>query len=348
MLFFSLGKVVFAIIPCTMHLNSGAQTSSRTSLSPIIKLEPFRHPLAISEGEIMGNFTALKKLSAAGATTLPTNTTARRRRGRTSNGLNNLRITIFCGLVTVLVLRGTIGINILFSGTTGTDDNPRLIEEANRIVAEVRSDGDPPDEPTINPNATYTLGPKITNWDNARKTWNCQWSLDLLDAWAPMGPKGHIRDEAGKILTANLKGRPEFEADDQSALIYLLISKKDEWMNKVFVENSFYLHGYWVGLVDRYEEMIEKNEPGFGDERWPFVTHFVGCKACGSYGDYPLERCLRSMERAFNFADNQVIELYGFSHRGLLSPKLKRIRNETATPLGFVDQFHDRHSILLK
>jgi xyloglucan 6-xylosyltransferase len=57
---------------------------------------------------------------------------------------------------------------------------------------------------------------------------NRQRSLDLLDAWASMGPKGPIRDEAGKILTANLKGRPAFEADDQSALIYLLISKKDE------------------------------------------------------------------------------------------------------------------------
>ena len=29
---------------------------------------------------------------------------------------------------------------------------------------------------------------------------NCQWSLDLLDAWAPMGPKGIIRDQAGNIL----------------------------------------------------------------------------------------------------------------------------------------------------
>ncbi|XP_065616712.1 probable xyloglucan 6-xylosyltransferase 3 [Quercus suber] len=130
-----------------------------------------------------------------------------------------------------------------------------------------------------------------------------------------MGPKGAVRDEAGKILTANLKGRPAFEANDQSALIYLLISRKDEWMDKVFVENSYYLHGYWAGLVDRYEEMMEKCHPGLGDERWPFVTHFVGCKPCGSYGDYAVERCLSSMERAYNFADNQVLKLFGFRHR---------------------------------
>lgn len=148
-----------------------------------------------------------------------------------------------------------------------------------------------------------------------------------------MGPKGFIRDEAGKILTANLKGRPAFEADDQSALIYLLLSQKEKWMNKVFIENSYYLHGFWAGLVDKYEEMMENHHPGLGDERWPFVTHFVGCKPCGSYGDYPVERCLRSMERAFNFADNQVLRLYGFAHKGLESPKIKRVRNQTTKPI---------------
>ncbi|WOL02276.1 hypothetical protein Cni_G10995 [Canna indica] len=158
---------------------------------------------------------------------------------------------------------------------------------------------------------------------------NCQWSLDLLDAWAPMGPEGPIRDEAGKILTANLKGRPAFEADDQSALIYLILSQQDKWRKKVFIENSYYLHGYWAGLVDRYEGMMEKYHPGLGDERWPFVTHFVGCKPCGSYGDYPSERCLSSMERAFNFADNQILRMYGFAHRGLSSADIKRTRRQT-------------------
>uniref|UniRef100_A0A5B7BC01 xyloglucan 6-xylosyltransferase n=1 Tax=Davidia involucrata TaxID=16924 RepID=A0A5B7BC01_DAVIN len=443
----------------------------------------------------MGHFTVLKRFSAAAAATatataptLPTatattTTTSRRGGSRPRRTFSNLRITIFCGLVTILVLRGTIGINHLFAIDTTEAQNQNLLQEANRIIAEIRSDDDPSDEPSINPNTSYSLGPKITNWDTMRKTWlnanpnfpnyvngkarillvtgsppkpcdnpigdhyllksiknkidycrihgieivynmahldqelagywaklplirrlmfshpeiewiwwmdsdamftdmvfeiplskyddhnlvvhgypdllfdqkswialntgsfllrNCQWSLDLLDAWAPMGPKGRIRDEAGKILTANLKGRPAFEADDQSALIFLLISQKDEWIDKVFLENSYYLHGYWAGLVDRYEEMMEKYHPGSGDERWPFVTHFVGCKPCGSYGDYPVERCLGSMERAFNFADNQVLKLYGFRHRGLLSPKIKRMRNETTLPLEFVHQFDIR------
>jgi xyloglucan 6-xylosyltransferase len=94
---------------------------------------------------------------------------------------------------------------------------------------------------------------------------NYQWSLDILDGWAPMRPKGLIRDQAGKILTANLKGRPAFEADDQSALIYLLLSQKDKWIDKVFIDNSYYLHGFWAGLVDKYEEMMENHHLGLGD-----------------------------------------------------------------------------------
>ncbi|MED6182338.1 putative xyloglucan 6-xylosyltransferase 3 [Stylosanthes scabra] len=437
----------------------------------------------------LDNLSAHKRTSAAA---LPT-TNARPRsapRGRQiQKTFNNIKITILCGFVTILVLRGTIGVNLSSSDADAV--NQSIIEETNRILAEIRSDSDP-DDPSDNDTtfslnataaATFSLGPKISDWDQQRQQWlqqnpeypnivrgkarillltgsppkpcdnpigdhyllksiknkidycrlhgieivynlahldkelagywaklpmirrlmlshpevewiwwmdsdafftdmvfelplskyddynlvlhgypdllfeqkswiavntgsflfrNCQWSLDLLDDWAPMGPKGPVREEAGKVLTANLKGRPAFEADDQSALIYLLLSKKEKWMDKVFLENSYYLHGYWAGLVDRYEEMAEKYHPGLGDERWPFVTHFVGCKPCGSYGDYPVERCLSSMERAFNFADNQVLKLYGFQHRGLLSPKIKRIRNETVTPLEYVDQFDIR------
>ncbi|XP_049405454.1 probable xyloglucan 6-xylosyltransferase 3 [Solanum stenotomum] len=447
----------------------------------------------------MVQFTALKRLTSAGAgATLPTTSNgpgARSvsRRRRVANSFINLRLTILCGVVTILVLRGNIGLNNFSSNNSPSlDQNQKLVEETNRVIAEIRyddNDNDDDDNFEYPQNSSYSLGPKIDNWDSTRKTWlhgnprfpsyingkprvllvtgsppspcdnsigdhyllksiknkidycrihnieivynmahfdkqlsgywsklplirklmishpeiewiwwmdsdamftdmvfeiplskyngknliihgyrellnekswvalntgsfllrNCQWSLDLLDSWAPMGPKGKIRDDAGKILSENLKGRPNFEADDQSALIYMLILRNNKWMDKVFVENSYYLHGYWAGLVERYEEMIQKYHPGFGDERWPFVTHFVGCKPCGSYGDYPVEKCLKSMERAFNFADNQVLKLYGFRHRGLSSPNVKRIRNETFRPLEFAsDHFDIRHSTLFR
>ncbi|GMJ02062.1 xylosyltransferase 1, XYG XYLOSYLTRANSFERASE 1 [Hibiscus trionum] len=167
---------------------------------------------------------------------------------------------------------------------------------------------------------------------------NCQWSLDLLDAWAPMGPKGKIREEAGKILTRELKGRPVFEADDQSAMVYLLVKEREKWGEKVYLENGYYLHGYWGILVDRYEEMMENYHPGLGDHRWPLVTHFVGCKPCGKFGDYSVERCLKQMDRAFNFGDNQILQMYGFTHKSLASRRVKRVRNETGNPLQVQDE----------
>ncbi|CAN6335515.1 unnamed protein product [Urochloa humidicola] len=177
---------------------------------------------------------------------------------------------------------------------------------------------------------------------------NCQWSLDLLDAWAVMAPRGRARRDAGRLLTATLHGRPAgLEADDQSALVHLLITEKERWMEKVYLGNEYYLHGHWAGIVDKYEEAMEKHHPGYGDDRWAFVTQFVGCKPCrgggrpimavggGKSGEeyYPVDRCARGMERAFNFADNQVLTMLGFRHESLASAEVRRVANRSADPL---------------
>ncbi|KAE8719660.1 Detected protein of unknown function [Hibiscus syriacus] len=174
------------------------------------------------------------------------------------------KIIILCGLVTILVLRGIIGVGNLGSSEAQAI-NQNLIEETNRILAEIRSYSDPtdPDEPEFNPNVTYTLGPKFRTGISS----------------------------------------------------------------------------------ERYEKMLKKYHPGLGEERWPVVTHFVGCKRCGSYGDYSVDRCLRIIQRAFNFADNQVLKLYRFRHRGLLGPNIKRIRDDTTSPLEIVDQLDNRRSL---
>ncbi|KAI8561644.1 hypothetical protein RHMOL_Rhmol04G0356600 [Rhododendron molle] len=167
---------------------------------------------------------------------------------------------------------------------------------------------------------------------------NCQWSLDILDVWATMGPKGKIREEAGKLLTRELKYRPAFEADDQSALVYILATQRENWGDKVYLESAYCLHGFWDFFVDRYEEMIENYHPGLGDHRWPLVTHFVGCKPCEKFGDYPMERCFKQMDRAFNFGDNQILQMYGFTHKSLASKRVKRTGNETSNPLQAKDE----------
>ncbi|KOM50613.1 hypothetical protein LR48_Vigan08g144000 [Vigna angularis] len=56
---------------------------------------------------------------------------------------NNIKITILCGFVTILVLRGTIGVNLGSSDSDAVNQN--LIKETNHILAEIRSDVDPSD-----------------------------------------------------------------------------------------------------------------------------------------------------------------------------------------------------------
>lgn len=137
------------------------------------------------------------------------------------------------------------------------------------------------------------------------------------------------------MLSDELTDRPVFDSDDQSVLAYLFVTQKQKWAPKVFLENSYYLHGYWVILVDNYERNMQKFRPGHGDDRWPFVTHFVGCKPCGSEASYGMQRCLQQMERAFNFGDNQILEHYGYNHRALNGTReLGKVRKDSADPLG--------------
>ncbi|KAL6902267.1 hypothetical protein ACP4OV_005143 [Aristida adscensionis] len=168
---------------------------------------------------------------------------------------------------------------------------------------------------------------------------NCQWSLDLLDAWSRMGPRGPVRDSYGKVLAAALSDRPPYEADDQSALVYLLVTQRARWGGKTFLESSYDLHGFWLEIVDRYEEMRRRWAPGLGDGRWPLVTHFVGCKPCGGqYASYDAALCRRGMERALNFADDQILKLYGFEHESLNTTAVRRVRNDTGGPLDADDE----------
>jgi xyloglucan 6-xylosyltransferase len=81
--------------------------------------------------------------------------------------------------------------------------------------------------------------------------------------------------------------------------------------------------------------MMTTHMPGTGDDKWPFITHFVGCKPCGSEASYGIKRCLLQMERAFNFGDNQILQHYGYQHRTLnTSRELGRVRVDSTDPLG--------------
>ncbi|CAM6109067.1 unnamed protein product [Calypogeia fissa] len=160
---------------------------------------------------------------------------------------------------------------------------------------------------------------------------NCQWSLDFLDLWAAMGADiANNREEVGALLSKELLGRPDdFLVDDQSALIYLLsISHTEELKSKVFLEHAYDLHGYWVMAMELHEAKFKDTPMGrLAGHDWSFITHFVGCKTCsGSFASYGVDKCLETMERAYNLADNQVLRIYGYEHEDLSSSNVAPTR----------------------
>ncbi|CAN6339656.1 unnamed protein product [Urochloa humidicola] len=130
---------------------------------------------------------------AGGGARLRANSTKKQRQ-RT---MNNVKITLLCGFITVLVLRGTAGFNLLVNSGDpgGAAADAKVVEDIERILAEVRSDSDPDDVVVLvgssssSPNATaaalanfsssatviklkeYSLGPKVSDWDAQRQEW---------------------------------------------------------------------------------------------------------------------------------------------------------------------------------
>ncbi|GAA0184062.1 transferase [Lithospermum erythrorhizon] len=192
---------------------------------------------------------------------------------------------------------------------------------------------------------------------------NCQWSMDFLDIWSKMGPQSKEYEKWGEILKTTFKDKIFPESDDQSGLVYLLLKEKEKLGGKIYVESEFYFEGYWMEIVGKFDNITEKyieiekqenklrrmhaekvneaygnmrehylKDVGFGlmSLRRPFITHFTGCQPCsGAHNQmYSGQSCWDAMNRALNFADNQVLRNYGFVHQDLLD-------SSTVSPLPF-------------
>ncbi|KAJ1399640.1 Nucleotide-diphospho-sugar transferase [Sesbania bispinosa] len=183
---------------------------------------------------------------------------------------------------------------------------------------------------------------------------NCQWSMDLLHVWSKMGPMTLNYEKWGRILTSIFKDKPFSLPDDQSSLIYLLFRQRRKWGGKTYFEGGYDLEGYWVAMKGRFEGInvgydkmeeevrslrrrhAEKLTLWYGElregylrqkERRPFVTHFTGCQPCsGNHNpSYDGDTCWKEMERALNFADNQVLRNYGFVRKDLLTSSVYEV-----------------------
>ncbi|CBI36830.3 unnamed protein product, partial [Vitis vinifera] len=323
-----------------------------------------------------------------------------RRARQIHRALRHFKVTILCLVMTIVVLRGTIG-----AGKFGTP-------EQDFLLVDEEDDSEKPD-----PKKPYSLGPKISDWDEQRSTWLEQnpnfpnfigpnkprvllvTGSSPKPCENPVGDHYLLKSIKNKIDYCRLHGIEIFYnmalLDAEMAgfwaklpLIRKLLLSHPEveflwWMDsdamftdmafelpwERYKDYNFVMHGWnemvydqknWIGLNTgsqflklmisqqwctfwlrrriRGAEMIENYHPGLGDHRWPLVTHFVGCKPCGKFGDYPVERCLKQMDRAFNFGDNQVLQIYGFTHKSLGSRRVKRTRNDTNNPLEVKDE----------
>ncbi|GAB2282722.1 Anthocyanidin 3-O-glucosyltransferase 7 [Dionaea muscipula] len=197
---------------------------------------------------------------------------------------------------------------------------------------------------------------------------NCQWSMDLIERWAGMGPQSPDYDRWGQILRSEFKDKLFPQSDDQTGLGYLIVEEKERWGEKIYMEGEYYFEGYWVEIVgklervaERYgelernrlrrrrraekvgewygallEEELRREGAEHGKRGWrrPFITHFTGCQPCsGRHNEaYEAETCRRGMDKALNFADNQVLRSFGYTHPSLLN-------SSSVVPLSFDSDF---------
>lgn len=44
------------------------------------------------------------------------------------------------------------------------------------------------------------------------------------------------------------------------------------------------------------------------------------------------------MDRAYNFGDNQILQMYEFTYKSLASRRVKKVRNKTSNPIDVKDE----------
>ncbi|KAG5528400.1 hypothetical protein RHGRI_029164 [Rhododendron griersonianum] len=200
---------------------------------------------------------------------------------------------------------------------------------------------------------------------------NCQWSMEFLEVWAEMGPQTPNYKKWGQILTSTMSDKMDPESDDQSPLVYLLLKEKETWGKKIYIESEYDLSGYWVDIINSFDDIIDnyaRIEKGVtelrrrhaekvsehyaavmrdavvnlkgdgGGQKRPFTTHFTACRPCsGLHWGYTDEQCWGGMEKALNFADNQVLRNYGF-----VRPDLLNVSSLLPLPFGFASYNNEK------
>ena len=134
-----------------------------------------------------------------------------------------------------------------------------------------------------------------------------------------VGEKEPEMEEEDKVIISD---RRREETRFKDSLVEVLAESNGEDEAKVFVEDGYYLHGRGDFIVESYEKMIEASSDDEKQSRrrtwtwtWPFIVHFSGCDLCIS--PHVSQPCLSAFQRAFHFADNQLLSIVGLQHQHL-------------------------------
>lgn len=151
---------------------------------------------------------------------------------------------------------------------------------------------------------------------------NCQWSLDLIQAWGSASAKPADYNEslttAAWDLAAEEKAKITFDARQSALVTSRLFSQKGDHAGDKVKETE-----NWGSVAPHLEFLQVKQQQKQQEHVVPLVTHFAGCMPCSTgppdqvwlpsatqlQPQRPSELegvCLQQLDRTFDFADNQV------------------------------------------
>ena len=94
----------------------------------------------------------------------------------------------------------------------------------------------------------------------------------------------------------NSLGKYEWALFDQNGFAHVLKSWRPQVNRiKVYLENQYYLNGYWKDLP--LSNIQESN---------PFVKHYMGCQFCSGINSKDAETCEKDFNQSWDFANTRM------------------------------------------
>ncbi|CAL4885805.1 unnamed protein product [Urochloa decumbens] len=152
---------------------------------------------------------------------------------------------------------------------------------------------------------------------------NCRWSLDLLDAWARGAPCGRCTGSASPRRSPTVaRTRPATSRRSCTCSSRSAAGGAARRCSRTRTACTGSGPGSWTST---------RGDAAARRRRARAAGHALRRMQALQRRRLQLRR--RGMERALNFADDQVLSMYGFGHESLNTTAVLRVRNDTGGPL---------------